>query len=77
MNRPPSSPLNPRICILGGGFAGLYSALALAKINLLEQWQIVIIDKTDRFEFSPLLYELISGELEPWEIAPPLPTTVA
>ena len=56
---------------MGGGFAGLYSALALAKINLLEQWQIVIIDKTDRFEFSPLLYELISGELEPWEIAPP------
>ncbi|OAB55945.1 hypothetical protein AY600_13240 [Phormidium willei BDU 130791] len=71
MNRPPNSPLNPRICILGGGFAGLYSALALAKIRLLEQWQIVIIDQRDRFEFSPLLYELISGELEAWEIAPP------
>ncbi|NMG57186.1 NAD(P)/FAD-dependent oxidoreductase [Geitlerinema sp. P-1104] len=71
MNRPPSSPLNPRICILGGGFAGLYSALALAKIQLLEQWQIIVIDKTDRFEFSPLLYELISGELEAWEVAPP------
>lgn len=71
MNRPPSSPVNPRICILGGGFAGLYSALALAKIQLLEQWQIVVIDQTDRFEFSPLLYELISGELEAWEVAPP------
>jgi NADH dehydrogenase len=71
MNRPPNSPLNPRICILGGGFAGLYSALALAKIRLLEQWQIVLIDQRDRFEFSPLLYELISGELEAWEIAPP------
>ncbi|KPQ39297.1 MAG: NADH dehydrogenase [Phormidium sp. OSCR] len=71
MNRPANSPLNPRICILGGGFAGLYSALALAKISLLQQWEIVLIDQRDRFEFSPLLYELISGELEAWEIAPP------
>ncbi len=71
MNRLPNSPLNPRICILGGGFGGLYSALALAKISILQQWEIVLIDQGDRFEFSPLLYELVSGELEAWEIAPP------
>ncbi|MFO8038508.1 MAG: NAD(P)/FAD-dependent oxidoreductase [Sodalinema sp.] len=71
MNGPPNSPLNPRICIVGGGFGGVYSALALAKISILQQWEIVLIDQRDRFGFNPLLYELLSGELDPWEIAPP------
>ncbi|NJK38307.1 MAG: NAD(P)/FAD-dependent oxidoreductase [Oscillatoriales cyanobacterium RM2_1_1] len=61
-----------RICILGGGFGGLYTALRLSQLpwQKSEQPEIVLIDQRDRFLFSPLLYELITGELEAWEIAP-------
>lgn len=60
------------ICILGGGFGGLYTALALSKLD----WQdtpheIVLVDQRDRFVFAPLLYELVTGELQTWEVAPP------
>ncbi len=61
-----------RICILGGGFGGLYTALRLVKLNWKESQkpEIVLIDKNDRFLFSPLLYELLTGEMESWEVAP-------
>ncbi|MEL6779253.1 MAG: NAD(P)/FAD-dependent oxidoreductase [Cyanobacteria bacterium J06597_16] len=60
------------ICILGGGFGGLYTALALSKLNWEDgQPDIVLVDKRDRFVFAPLLYELVTGELQTWEIAPP------
>jgi NADH dehydrogenase len=63
----------PRICILGGGFAGLYTALKLTQFpwNKSNKPEIVLVDQRDRFVFSPLLYELLTGELETWEIAPP------
>jgi NADH dehydrogenase len=63
----------PRICILGGGFGGLYTALKLTQFpwTKSETPEIVLVDQRDRFLFSPLLYELLTGELETWEIAPP------
>ena len=62
-----------RIVILGGGFGGLYTALALSRLpwSKSEQPQITLVDQRDRFLFSPLLYELLTGELQTWEIAPP------
>ncbi|HEY9642654.1 MAG TPA: NAD(P)/FAD-dependent oxidoreductase [Coleofasciculaceae cyanobacterium] len=62
-----------RICILGGGFGGLYTALRLSQMPWTRQEKpdIVLVDQRDRFLFSPLLYELVTGELETWEIAPP------
>jgi len=62
-----------RICILGGGFGGLYTALRLSQLpwEKLERPEIVLVDQSDRFLFSPLLYELLTGELQTWEIAPP------
>jgi len=62
-----------RICILGGGFGGLYTALRLNSLpwSPLEPVEIVLIDQRDRFLFAPLLYELVTGELATWEIAPP------
>jgi NADH dehydrogenase len=68
-----SAPSNPQICILGGGFGGLYTALNLLSFS----WEasnrpnITLVDQRDRFVFLPLLYELITGELQTWEIAPP------
>lgn len=62
-----------RICILGGGFGGLYTALRLNSLHWSSHApvEIVLIDQRDRFLFSPLLYELVTGELATWEIAPP------
>jgi demethylphylloquinone reductase len=68
-----------RICILGGGFGGLYTALRLSQLawNKSEQPEITLVDQRDRFVFLPLLYELVSKELETWEIAPPYIELVA
>lgn len=68
-----------RICILGGGFGGLYTALRLSQLpwKKPEKPEIVLVDENDRFLFSPLLYELISGELQTWEIAPPFAELLA
>jgi len=68
-----------RICILGGGFGGLYTALRLEQLpwNQTQKPEIVLVDQRDRFLFSPLLYELLTGELETWEIAPPFTELLA
>ena len=64
--------MSQSICILGGGFGGLYTAISLSKLNWEDgQPDIVLVDQRDRFVFAPLLYELVTGELQTWEIAPP------
>ena len=53
---------------MGGGFGGLATVQAvLAKSSGIP---IVLIDQSPRFLFKPLLYELLSGELQLWEVAP-------
>lgn len=61
-----------RICILGGGFGGLYTALELGKFSQFRHsnYEIILIEKKENFLFTPLLYEVVTGELEPWEVAP-------
>jgi demethylphylloquinone reductase len=63
----------PRICILGGGFGGLYTALRLNQLAWEpgQKPEITLIDRHPNFVFTPLLYELITGEMQGWEIAPP------
>jgi demethylphylloquinone reductase len=67
------SQQSARICILGGGFGGLYTALRLSQLpwESDQKPEIILVDQSDRFLFSPLLYELLTGELQTWEIAPP------
>lgn len=55
----------PRILILGGGFAGLFTALDLAGSG-----QVTLVSEEDHFLFTPMLYEYLSGEVEEWHIAP-------
>ena len=64
---------NQRVVILGGGFGGLYTALALSKLpwEKIAKPEITLVDQRDRFVFVPLLYELVTDELQTWEIAPP------
>jgi demethylphylloquinone reductase len=62
----------PHICILGGGFGGLYCALALPQYlkRLPQGATVTLVEPRERFLFTPLLYELLTGELQPWEVAP-------
>lgn len=68
-----------QICIVGGGFGGLYTALRLSEFPWQEEDkpEITLIDQSDRFLFSPLLYELITEEMQSWEIAPPFAELLA
>lgn len=54
-----------RICIIGGGFGGLFAAL-----NLADAGPVTLISREDHFLFTPMLYEYLSGEVEAWQIAP-------
>lgn len=50
-----------RICVLGGGFGGLYTALRLQKMPWRGRRPVVtLVDKRDKFTFLPLLYEFAS-----------------
>ncbi|KAL6588225.1 hypothetical protein OROMI_001203 [Orobanche minor] len=68
----PDNKKRPRICILGGGFGGLYTALRLESLDWPDgkRPQVVLVDQSEHFVFKPLLYELLSGEVDEWEIAP-------
>jgi demethylphylloquinone reductase len=61
-----------KICILGGGFGGLYTALYLSDFAWVKsgKCEIILVEPKDNFLFSPLLYEILTGELQRWEIAP-------
>lgn len=68
---------HPTICIVGGGFGGLYTALYLQKYRHLRNSRILLIEPKDRFLFTPMMYELITDELKEWEIAPTYTSLVA
>ena len=56
------------VVIVGGGFGGLFSAMAITA--RLPDRPVVLIEPQEHFHFQPLLYELLSGELQAWEVAP-------
>ncbi|CAM9732679.1 unnamed protein product, partial [Phaeothamnion confervicola] len=68
-----------RICILGGGFGGLYTALRLSQLPWGPQAKpdITLVDKRDKFTFLPLLYELACGTAQLSEVAAPYPELLA
>jgi NADH:ubiquinone reductase (non-electrogenic) len=72
---PAGSSAAAPIAIVGGGFGGLYTALALAEQR--QHPPLLLIEPNAEFLFLPLLYELLSGELRRWEIAPRYDTLLA
>src|ERR1044071_4557413 len=53
-----------RIVILGGGFAGIYTAQYLEKaMGSRNDYEITLINKENYFVFQPMLPEVISGSI--------------
>ena len=54
------------IVIVGSGFAGISAALNFKHKN--PNNSIIVIDSKENFLFKPLMYEVLSNEIQPWEI---------
>ena len=53
-----TAPATPtRVIVVGGGFAGVACARALAKHDDID---VTLIDKNDYHQFQPLLYQAVS-----------------
>jgi len=58
----------PRVIIVGGGFAGLAAAKALRKTSA----KVILIDRTNHHLFQPLLYQVATSVLTAGQIATPI-----
>ena len=58
----------PEIVIVGGGFAGLYTARGLANVDA----HITVVDRRNYHLFQPLLYQVATAALNPGDIATPI-----
>jgi NADH dehydrogenase len=58
----------PRVVIIGGGFAGLHAAKALAHLPV----DVTVVDRRNHHLFQPLLYQVALAVLSPADIAQPI-----
>jgi len=58
----------PHIVIIGGGFAGLYTARGLKDVPA----EITVLDRHNYHLFQPLLYQVATAGLNPSDIAAPI-----
>ncbi len=58
----------PRIVIIGGGFAGLYTARGLRHVDA----EVTVVDRHNYHLFQPLLYQVATAGLNPSDIAAPI-----
>jgi NADH dehydrogenase len=62
----------PRVVIVGGGFAGLAAARALAAAPV----EVTLIDRRNHHVFQPLLYQVATAALSPADISAPIRTVL-
>lgn len=62
----------PRVFIVGGGFAGLAAAKALADSPV----DLTVVDRRNHHVFQPLLYQVATASLSPADISAPIRTVL-
>ncbi len=65
---PAAADGQPRVIVVGGGFAGLAAVKALKKAPV----RILLIDRRNHHVFQPLLYQVATAMLPPSDIAVPI-----
>lgn len=55
----------PRILIVGGGYAGFYTALKLEKLLRNGEAEVVVVDPLPYMTYQPFLPEVAAGQIEP------------
>lgn len=65
-----ASKARPKVFIVGGGFAGLAAAKALAGAPV----EVMLIDRRNHHVFQPLLYQVATASLSPADISSPIRT---
>ena len=63
---------HPHIFIVGGGFAGLAAAKALANAPA----DVTVVDRRNHHVFQPLLYQVATASLSPADISAPIRTVL-
>jgi NADH dehydrogenase len=58
----------PKVFIVGGGFAGLQAAKALAHAPV----EVTVVDRRNHHVFQPLLYQVATASLSPADISAPI-----
>jgi NADH:ubiquinone reductase (H+-translocating) len=67
--------VEPRIVIVGSGFAGYHAARALARL-VRGTAQVSLVSSTDYFLYLPLLPEVATAILDPRRVTVPLSATL-
>jgi len=62
------SSIDPKVVIVGAGFAGL----KLARKLIRKRFQVILLDKNNYHQFQPLFYQVATAGLEPSAISFPL-----
>ncbi|HEV2251200.1 MAG TPA: NAD(P)/FAD-dependent oxidoreductase [Candidatus Limnocylindria bacterium] len=66
-----------RIVVVGGGFAGLHLIRRLERILRPGEVELTLLDRNNYHLFTPLLYQVATGELPPHAVAYPLRLPIA
>jgi len=66
------SPAAKQILILGGGFAGVYTARALEKLLRPEEATITLVNRENYWVYQPMLSEVISGSIGVANVVSPI-----
>src|SRR4029077_13296072 len=73
IDRAPDKSGKKRIVILGGGFGGVYAAIALEKlVGQQNAVEICLVSHDNFFLFTPMLHEIAASDLEITNIVNPL-----
>jgi NADH dehydrogenase len=66
-----------RVVVVGGGFAGLHLVRRLERILGPGEIELTLVDRHNYHLFTPLLYQVATGELPPHAVAYPLRVPIA